>query len=224
MNDFQKNRYVVIKNAISKELAEFCCDYFSLKRDVHLTMLENRYISPYVEYFGKYDDPQVPGTYSHYSDIVMETLLSKLLPVMEKNTGLKLYPNYSYARIYKKGDVLKRHKDRISCEISTTLSLGGDAWPIYLEPNKNIGNPKEGKPGITWASNNKGKKVNLKPGDMLIYRGCDLEHWREALKGNSCTQVFLHYSDQKQKGAKENIFDGRPHLGLCNYFNAKKIK
>ena len=167
MNYFQKNRYVVIKNAISKELAEFCCDYFSLKRDVHLTMLENKYISPYVEYFGKYGDPQVPDTYSHYSDIVMETLLSKLLPVMEKNTGLKLYP--------------------------------------------------------TWASNNKGKKVNLKPGDMLIYRGCDLEHWREALKGKSCTQVFLHYSDQKQKGAKENIFDGRPHLGLCNYFNAKKI-
>ena len=178
MNYFQKNRYVVIKNAISKELAEFCCDYFSLKRDVHLTMLEKRYISPYVEYFGRYE----------------------------------------------KGDILKRHKDRISCEISTTLNLGGSPWPIYLEPKKNIGNPKDGKPGITWASNNKGKKVSLKPGDMLVYRGCDLEHWREALKGESCTQVFLHYSDQKQKGAKENIFDGRPHLGLCNYFNAKIIK
>ena len=52
---------------------------------------------------------------------------------MEKLTGLKLYPAYTYARIYKKGDdVLKRHKDRFSCEISTTMNLGGDDWPIYL--------------------------------------------------------------------------------------------
>jgi hypothetical protein len=39
---------------------------------------------------------------------------------MEKHTKLKLIPTYSYARIYKKGDVLHRHKDRFSCEISTT--------------------------------------------------------------------------------------------------------
>ena len=52
---------------------------------------------------------------------------------MEKHTGLKLSETYSYARIYKKGDVLHRHKDRYSCEIST-LNLGGDDWPIYLDP------------------------------------------------------------------------------------------
>ena len=51
---------------------------------------------------------------------------------MEEVTGLKLYPAYTYARIYKKGDELKRHKDRFSCEISTTMNLGGDDWPIYL--------------------------------------------------------------------------------------------
>ena len=89
-------------------------------------MLQNRLISPYVEYFGKYDDNQAPNTYSHYSDIVMETLLSKLHSKMEKNTGLKLYPNYSYARIYKNGDILERHKDRMSCEISTTHRIHGE--------------------------------------------------------------------------------------------------
>ena len=62
----------------------------------------------------------------------METLLLKCQPGMEKATGLKLYPAYTYARIYKKGDELKRHKDRFSCEISTTMNLGGDDWPIYL--------------------------------------------------------------------------------------------
>ena len=79
---------------------------------------------------------QIPNTYSQYGNIAMETLMLKCQPEMEKVTGLKLYPAYTYARIYKKGDVLKRHKDRFSCEISTTMNLGGDDWPIYLEPGK----------------------------------------------------------------------------------------
>jgi hypothetical protein len=163
-------------------------------------MFESKIISPFVEYFGTWGDAQIPGTYSHYSDIVMETLLMKLLPVMQKQTGLKLNPNYSYARVYKKGDILKRHKDRFSCEISTTLNLGGDPWPIYLEPS--------GKEGL------KGIKVNLNQGDMLIYRGNILEHWREAFEGKDCAQVFLHYNNLATKGAKENIYDRRPHIGL----------
>jgi hypothetical protein len=168
-------------------------------------MIESTFLSPYIEYFGKWGDEQVPGTYAHYSDIVMETLLIKILPIMEEHTQLKLYPNYSYARIYKKGDVLQRHKDRLSCEISTTLNLGGDPWPIYLEPS--------GKTGL------KGIKVNLKPGDLLIYKGTELEHWREIFNGENCAQTFLHYSDVKSKDAKKNIYDGRPHLGLPNWFN-----
>jgi len=70
----------------------------------------------------------VSNTYSHYSDIVMETLLQRVKPIMENVTNLKLVETYSYARIYKKGDTLHRHKDRLSCEISTTLNLGGPSW------------------------------------------------------------------------------------------------
>jgi hypothetical protein len=197
---FKKNKYTIIKKAISTELAKFCYDYFIMKRQVTRTMFDNNLISPFSKYFGTWEDPQVPNTYSHYADIVMETLLIKLLPVMEKETGLKLNPNYSYARIYKQGDILHRHKDRFSCEISTTLNLGGHSWPIYLEPS--------GKENL------KGTKVNLDQGDMLIYRGNELEHWREAFKGDNCAQVFLHYNNLKTEGADKNIYDGRLHLGL----------
>jgi len=142
--------------------------------------------------------------------------LLKCQPVMEKATGLKLYPAYTYARIYKKGDILKRHKDRFSCEISTTMNLGGDDWPIYLEPDPTKGGVKE---GIGYVSDNtKGIKVDLKPGDMLVYSGCELEHWREKFKGNECVQVFLHYNNRKTPGAKDNMFDKRPHLGLPSWF------
>jgi hypothetical protein len=208
MTNFKEKKFTIIKNAISKELADFCYNYFLMKRQVAKTMFDTRYISQFTEYFGIWNDSQVPETYSHYSDIVMETLLFKLLPIMEKHTKLKLNPNYSYARIYKKGDILHRHKDRFSCEISTTLNLGGDPWPIYLEPSG-----KEGKEGI---------KVDLNFGDMLIYRGNELEHWREKFKGENCCQVFLHYNNLKTEGSKENIYDRRPHLGLPGSFKIKK--
>ena len=213
---FQKNKYCVIKEAIPKQIAEFVYNYFLMKRQVARTLFDTRYISPFTTEFGVWNDEQVPNTYSHYGDIAMETLLLAVQPKMEKLTGLKLNPTYSYARIYKMGDELKRHKDRFSCEISTTMNLGGDDWPIYLSPNENVGAP-DGK-NITAASKAKGVRVDLKPGDMLVYRGVELEHWREKFKGKQCIQVFLHYNNRKTKGSRDNMFDKRPHLGLPSWF------
>ena len=206
---FKRNKYKVLKSAVSKELAQFCHTYFLNKRRVARFLFDNKYISPYTDYFGIWNDSQVPNTYSHYSDIVMETLLQGLHNKMEKETGYKLQPAYSYARIYKDGDVLHRHKDRYSCEISTTLNLGGDPWPIYLDPTG-----KEKQAGV---------KVDLDQGDMLVYMGCELEHWREAFRGKDCSQVFLHYNDVKKKGAKENAYDTRPFLGLPAWYKGFKI-
>ena len=203
---FKKNKYVIIKQAINKDLAFFLYNYFHMKRQVLDTCRNARYISPYETLLGEYEgaNSQVPHTNSSYSDIAMETLLLKCQPIMEKATGLKLHPAYTYARIYKKGDILKRHKDRFSCEISTTMNLGGDDWVIYLEPSGEIGK--------------KGIEVNLKQGDMLVYSGCELEHWREKFKGKECVQVFLHYNNRKTPGSKDNMFDKRPHLGLPSWF------
>ena len=226
---FEKNHYLVMKEAVSKDIANFVYNYFLMKRQVARTMFDQRFISPYTEFMGIWNDKQIPNTYSHYADIAMETLLLAVQPKMEKATGLKLSPTYSYARIYKMGDVLKRHKDRFSCEISTTLNLGGDEWPIYLEAKKNVGLPDDVDPdtgkNYTSASNNKGTKVILKPGDMLVYKGNMLEHWRETFVGNNCAQVFLHYNDVNSKlgNAKENQFDTRPHIGLPNWFKGMKI-
>jgi hypothetical protein len=201
---FKKDKYQVIKSAVSKELADFCYQYFLNKRAVAEHLFNEKYISQFTEYFGVWNDSQIPETYSHYSDIVMETLLQKVKPVMEKESGLKLIETYSYARIYKKGDELKRHKDRYSCEISTTMHLGGDEWSIFLEPSG-----EEGKNGI---------EVKLETGDMLMYQGCDLEHWRQPFEGKDCGQVFLHYNDSKGKNAKFNKFDGRPMIGLPSFY------
>ena len=201
---FKKNKYTVIRKAISEDLAIFIANYFRMQKQVYDTCRQARYFSPFENIIGDYDDPQIPHTYRQYGNVAMETLLLKCQPKMEKITQLKLTPAYSYARMYKRGDELKRHKDRFSCEISTTMNLGGDPWPIYLEPSG-----EKGKKGV---------KVDLKQGDMLVYRGCDLEHWRKPFKGNECVQVFLHYNNVKTPGAKENMYDRRPHLGLPPWF------
>ena len=219
---FEKNHFFVIKEAIDPKVAEFIYNYFLMKRQVARSLFDSRFISPYTEYWGVWNDEQVPNTYSHYADTAMETLLLAVQPKMEKLTGLKLNPTYSYARIYKKGDILHRHKDRFSCEISTTMNLGGDPWPIYIEAKKNVGIPSDGFPASTT---NEGSKVILKPGDMLVYKGMILEHWREVFLGQDCAQVFLHYNDVNSKlgNVEQNQFDGRPHLGLPNYFKGMKL-
>jgi hypothetical protein len=206
---FKKNKYTIIRQAISKDLANFIANYFLMQKQVYDTCMQFKYFSPYENIIGRYENQndQIPNTYSHYSNIAMETLMLKCQPKMEEVTGLKLYPAYTYARIYKKGDILKRHKDRFSCEISTTMNLGGDDWPIYLEPSGEVGK--------------KGIKINLKPGDMLVYSGCELEHWRNKFTGNECIQVFLHYNNSKTPGAKDNMFDTRRHVGLPSWFKRK---
>ena len=218
--NFKKNNYLIIKKAISKDLAVFLRNYLCMQKQVYDTCLKYRYLSPYETILGSYEDRQIPNTYSVYSDIAMETLMLKTQPVMEKTTKLKLYPAYSYARVYKKGDELRRHKDRFSCEISTTMNLGGDPWPIFLDPTGTESVIDEYKK-IHKPNAPKGIKVNLEPGDMLVYRGCLLEHWREPFKGKECVQVFLHYNNVKTKGAKENMFDKRIHLGLPGWFREK---
>ena len=217
---FKKKHFIVIKEAIDPKVANFVYNYFLMKRQVARTFFDTKYISPFTTEWGVWNDEQVPNTYSNYADIAMETLLLAVQPKMEKATGLKLNPTYSYARIYKKGDILHRHKDRFSCEISTTLNLGGDEWPIYIEGKKNVGTPDKGFAAVT---NNKGSKVVLKPGDMLVYKGMILEHWRETFLGEDCAQVFLHFNNQESPGAEQNIFDGRPHLGLPGYFKGAKL-
>ncbi len=210
------NKYQVIKGALSYELANFIFNYFLLKRDAVEFMYENN-ITYDTGMFGTWSDKQVPNTYSHYADNVMETLLVKMLPVMAKETGLNLVPTYSYARIYKKGDILRRHKDRPSCEISTTLNLGGDPWPIFIDGTGADSVIDEYK-SIIKPNAPKGTKVLLDVGDMLVYSGCELEHWREPFEGEDCAQVFLHYNDASGKDAENNKYDRRPMIGLPSFF------
>ena len=212
---FKEKKYTVIKKAISYELANFAFNYLLLKREAVKWMHDNNYISKFTPGFGTWEDKQVPNTYSIYGDCFMETLMMKVLPIMQERTEMNLIPCYTYARIYKKGDILHRHKDRPSCEISTTLHLGGDSWPIFLDPT-GANNILSGRETTTVIKPNapQGIPVSLEVGDMLVYSGCELEHWREPFEGEHCAQVFLHYNNIDGPFGTQNKFDKRPLLGI----------
>ena len=210
---FKKNKYQIIRQAISKELADIGYNYLQISAEADHWMLQNGATHEKNPLIGNFKDQQVPGSYAKYSDRLMETLLIKTIPVMKAKTGLDLIPTYSYTRLYRTGNILNRHKDRPSCEISTTLCLGGDPWPIFIDPTGSNNVIDEYK-GIMKPDAPKGVQVNLKPGDMLIYSGCELEHWREPFQGKLCGQVFLHYNHANGRFAKSNLYDKRPLLGI----------
>tara|TARA_Y100000114_G_scaffold76580_1_gene70269 strand:- start:2028 stop:2621 length:594 start_codon:yes stop_codon:yes gene_type:complete len=192
--DFKTDKYTLIQKAISEELSEFLFEYLNLKRKAANYLFQNKLINPFVKYFGTWDDEQVLNTYSIYGDTAMENLLIKLKPKMEEATGEKLIEMYSYSRLYKNGDILKKHTDRFACEISTTLNLGGDMWPIFLKKDDRT------------------LQVNLDKGDMLVYKGCELEHWRNSFEGQNCGQVFLHYNKYTDEALFKR-YDERPFVG-----------
>lgn len=201
---FEENKWVKIDNFIDRNMANLLYHHVQLeaKRLNYLdeTLGKGNYDE---DIWGTFTDTQAPGDFSKYGEPIFDTLLNLGVEQMEMLTGKKLIPTYSYHRLYTTGTELKRHKDRPSCEISTTLNLGGEPWPIFVD----------GTGGI----NNKGIQIDLSPGDMLVYSGCELEHWRESFTGNLCAQVFLHYNHVNGQFKNTNLFDGRPNLGLPSF-------
>ena len=151
------NNYTIIKKALSKEVCDFLYEYFKIRRQGLELMRGNRLISPFVNYWGTFGDTQVPDSFTCYGDPAMDSLLPKLKPIVEKATNLTLLETYTYARLYKQGDILNRHKDRFSCEVSATLHLGGTKWPIYVDN--------------TGGKDEEGTRIDLDAGDILVYKG-----------------------------------------------------
>lgn len=187
---FKKNRYLDLKNIVPVDLCRIVTKYALLKEETEF--------SPELG-----NNAQVENAHSVYSDTLMETMLHFLLPHIEKNTGLSLCPTYTYYRVYRPGMVLDRHKDRPSCEISTTVCFGFNyinvssdyKWGMYVEP---------------------GNLITQNPGDMIIYRGCEVEHWRDSFSAGSESyqvQAFFHYIDKNGQFYPEYAYDKRPGIG-----------
>lgn len=187
---WEKEGYVVLKNAISEDVCKILSAQFKMFRDNFLHFDDNKF---------SHADGQIPKSFSHYSFYAFEALLeSSIKDLVEKETGISVYPAYSYARIYYNDADMPIHSDRPSCEYSVTccIDTDGTSWPIGF-------------------INRKGEKVYIhqNPGDIIIYSGCELEHWRDKYEGEEQVQCFLHYVNANGP-FKEFKYDKRAMLGL----------
>ena len=163
MGTIKDFKYKLIKNFLTKEEIKLLTDYCRMKHRINCESFD----------FEQNDN----GDTYFYADPLMESLMINKLDIMQKETGLELLCTYAFWRMYTVNADLKKHTDRNSCEISITLNLGGEQWPIYLKHN------------------NEEIEIKLNPSDILIYKGCEVEHWRNKFEGSICAQVFLHYND-----------------------------
>ena len=181
---FEKNRYIYLSEVLSKDVCK------NLTQHMHDLHKENKLVQ----------DEQCPLSWSVYGDPIFDGLLEKLAKPIGDKLGVELLPTYTYARLYQPGDRLKKHTDRPSCEISGTMTLGYDPdsalWPIFFGKDKN-------DPGTSY---------DIDIGDLVMYRGNELVHWRPEYKGKWQVQVFFHYVDANGPH-KEWANDKRAVLG-----------
>ena len=201
---FKEDGYIKVENFINRQQADYFYAYVkqnalntALLQEIYGQKLWNKLYG----FIGVFDDPQAMNDYSRYGDPAFDCLLEFKRKQVEEVTGLKLTPTYTYHRLYTTDTELERHKDRPSCEISTTLCLGYD---------------------VSKEDGGRGEPISLYPGDMIIYRGCEIEHWREPFKGLNHAQVFFHYNEVG--GQYDTPFDGRVNLGMPNKENVLNEK
>ena len=161
MKELLKNHFMVVKNFISEEHAKYLSRVF--------------YDKNYEKEFKL--DAQVENSIGLYKPIESLEVLTYESPKLSQIIGQNVLPTYSYVRLYKSGNILEKHIDRASCEISVTVHLDGDTdWPIWIKT-------PEGKDA----------SVTLQSGDGMVYFGCLAPHWRTEYTGENYSQMFLHY-------------------------------
>ena len=185
MSSFQTARYKKVEGLVDEHTIKTVSQYFENKlRRGEWIPKENSYDSSKLGY---------------YADPLVEVLLQSCLPAIEQHTGLMLEPTYSYSRVYQGGEELLPHTDRPSCEISATINVActGEIWPIWMQ-----------------YKNRDPIKCLLNPGDAVIYKGCEVTHWRRKLpEGQINVQFMLHYVAKNGSNIGYK-FDKREDLGF----------
>ena len=123
----------------------------------------------------------IRGCFARYKYPKYKEVYFQSKRLLENLIGEKLHPTYYYDRFYFPGQELKKHIDRPACEISISVNISSNLnydWNLNFEVD--------------------GEKYSLptKPGDAVVYKGMQIPHWRDKLKGNSKNyyhQFFMHF-------------------------------
>jgi hypothetical protein len=181
-------KYKIIKNVLSKDACNLAKTAIYMQRDVTY-MFSGKDKTD----FTAFGDDTSPISFTAYASPVGEAILVNLKSIVEAVVERSLFESFSYCRIYSRGSSLPKHFDRESSEWSASLCLynSDTPWPIFMD----------------------GESCELEAGDMVIYDGNQVMHWREDLnEDKEVLQMFLHYVDANGKYTDWK-YDKRPALG-----------
>ncbi len=187
---FDANGYLILKKVINPKLL-ICEPPIEKGQYSYLGSIENyNYVNL---------EKQVEGSTSRYLYPPYKKYFYTIKKSIEKAIDRNLYETYYYDRFYNPSQSLAVHTDRPACEISISVHVGSnidEPWPFWIKtPDIYDDNTKKSK----IIRKGKNKKLILKPGDGVIYKGCERPHWREPLHGDPLNnslyyhQIFFHY-------------------------------
>lgn len=166
---FAKEKFVVVRGLLDPYVRAFLESYY------------RKILGKGKSHFSK-DGTSLNGSGEACADMVMYTLRERI----ERETGLKLYPTFSFVRLYKEGDLLRKHIDQAANEVSISISIyASDPWPLEMTRGDEV------------------FELDLEPGDGVIYRGMELAHERKKYAGREHLQVIIAFVEKG--GAHEEM-------------------
>lgn len=196
MTDFNQCNFTVINNVISNDVCDLLSNYINFKANLKSNIKTHDALS---------------GVHREYGDPLMESILTKLTPIVEKATGMELWPTLSFYYRYLKGCQLTPHKDRSSCQIVVSLCIAAD---------DDFKNTEKGWP-LVFKKNGIDHPVTLNYGDAIVFKGYETEHWREKFTGQWFVCAVFGYVDKNgpfcfQKYDQRKQL-GKPHIGMLRW-------
>ena len=223
---FMKDRYVVFRNFIPKDTIDLIMDMWrSVEQHPNpgdLMKHEQRDIT--------YKNPKssIGKSKGGYCTPWGNALHNWVHKKLDDHFDMDLGMTYSYSRKYDRGAFLGSHVDRPSCEVSATLCLDyvtddQSPWPIWVRNDANYLSAtaeriKNESQDMTQRERLKNgcKKILLEPGDLLMYQGPNIPHWRDYLLGEYSYHIFLHWYNRYSKMDRINNWSHSRHkkMGL----------
>tara|TARA_Y100000816_G_scaffold249651_1_gene199310 strand:- start:421 stop:2526 length:2106 start_codon:yes stop_codon:yes gene_type:complete len=175
--EFSEYKGIVVNNTIHHSLLDLFKKY--IKRNI----IANAY---------EFKDRQSDRWKSN-DEPLTRFLHYELLALIEKITGKRLKPSYTYLCGYVNGADLPSHTDRPECEYTVSFLIEKDAnWPIYLHKKKQeVAN--KGRTGERYLDHSECVELDCEEGGIIMFQGCDHLHFRHKYEGKNYNVVLLHY-------------------------------
>lgn len=157
------------------------CVMPSLLHPAHRDALK-RYYAELINHGWELGDVQVRRRYGQHNEMIARYFHHQFTEIIGRIVGEPVKASYTYVSAYREGSILGAHVDRKQCEFTVSLLIEDEdvsatgAWPLWFQLH-------EGKVAVT-----------PKTGDAVVFRGCELPHWREqSSTAHTSTVLLFHY-------------------------------